>query len=324
VADASLKKSHDNLGAARPDAIQPFGWLIVSDEMASKVRRCSSNLALVFPRHKGALIGAALNDLLGPATAHSVRNALTRCADEGRPTVLFSVGLPGGDDAFDVAVSRGGGRSLIEIERAPAQADLGALDRVRSMIERIAKPATLEKLLTTTARLLFSTLQYERVSVLRFGPDGAAELLARQQVPALPHEPPQGGLTEAARNRLAAAGIRLIADRDALPAPIVGEAQTTRAQAPDLSRDLDFALLRAVEPEERDALRRDGFAASLSLALAVDERLWGAILCQNREPRLPHMGARVVAEMFAGFLSLRVQTLVGKEPLSDGDGSPRE
>lgn len=315
--NADLKKSHDNLGAARPDAIQPFGWLVVVDEMASAVRGCSANLDLLFPDREGAPVGAALNDLLGQPAAHSLRNALTRCSDHGRPALVQGIGFAGQDGAFDLAVSRRGPQALIEIERAPAQADLGALDRVRAMIERIAHPTTVEKLLTTAARLLFSTLQYDRVTVLRFGGDGATEVLARQQTHALPPETPAASLSEDARSQLAAARVRLIADRDAPPAPIVSVAET-RTSTPEPDLDLTFALLRAAEPEERDALRSEGFAASLSLALVVDGALWGAILCQNRTPRLPPMAARVVAEIFAGVLSLHVQTLVQKKALSDG------
>lgn len=311
MADGGGKKSHDNLESAPPDAIQPFGWLVVADESASKVRRFSANLDLLFPDRDA--IGATLNDLLGPATAHVLRNALTRCADGGRSALLQGIGIAGRDDAFDLAVSRRGEGTLIEIERAPAQADPGALDRVRAMLERIAQPATLEKLLPMAARLLFSTLQYDCVSVLRFGRDGEARLVARQQnLAAVPQDAPWAVLTEGARNRLAAAPIRLIADRDAPSTPIVGEAKTTpSATAPAL--DLTFALLRAAEPEERDALRRADFAASLTLALTVEDGLWGAIVCQNRAPRLPSMGERAVAEIFADVLSLRVQALALKE-----------
>jgi light-regulated signal transduction histidine kinase (bacteriophytochrome) len=316
--DVGQKKSHDHLAGNPPGAIQPFGWLIVGDESASKVRRCSANLDALFPDRDGALIGAALNELLGPATAHSLRNALSRCTDAGRPALLQEVGFAGRDGVFDLAVSRRGDATMIEIERAPAQADLGALDRTRSMIDRIALPTTLEKLLATAARLLFSTLQYDRVSVLRFGRDGAAELLARQQTHALPEEKPDLRLTEGARHRLAAARIRLIADRDAPPTPVIGLTAPS-APARDLTQepDLAFAGLRAADLEECDALRREGFAASLSLALIVDGGLWGVVLCQNRATRLPQMSERVVAEIFAGFLSLHVQTLLHKEALPD-------
>jgi light-regulated signal transduction histidine kinase (bacteriophytochrome) len=315
MADAGPTKSLDILVAARPDAIQPFGWLLIGDEMASRVQRCSVNIDLLFPGRKGALIGAAINDLLGPTTAHSLRNALSRCTDGGGPTLLQATEFAGCAASFDLAVSRSGAESLIEIEKAPAQPDLGALDRVRAMEERIAKQATLEKMLSTAARLLHSTLQYDRVSILRFGRDGAVQLLAQQPNAALPSDALGPVLTEGARSRLAAAHIRLIADRDALPTPIVGEADTTPTAEGDRNRKLTLALLRAVEPEERDALRREGFAASLSLALMVDGGLWGAILCQHPTPRLPNMSARVVAELFASFLSLRVQMFLQKEAL---------
>ncbi len=68
--------------------------------------------------------------------------------------------------------------------------------------------------------------------------------------------------------------------------------------------------MRAASRDERDALRADGFAASLSIALVIDDALWGAILFRDRAPRHPAMDMRAGLDIFAEFLALRVQVLL--------------
>ena len=213
---------------------------------------------------------------------------------------------------FDVAASRSGDETLIEIEPASSQSDRDALDRLRAIIDRIVQTTDVEKLMATAARLIFSILRYDRVSILRFEDDGPTRVLAQQKNLDLEQDDLAADLTNTPQPRLGASRIRFIADHDAPTSPILGKKNGT-----PLDLDLTWSCLRAAEADERQALRRGGFVASLCLTLVVDGAVWGLILCQDRAPRHPSMSVRAVAEIFSDFLSLQLQFLLQKRALGE-------
>jgi|GEM_PF-5296949 len=305
------KKRHKEVeAAAESDAIQPCGWLMVCNAQATKVLRHSANLGLLFPDHAEPLVGASVSELLSSETAHGLRNALARFIGPTRPALFLDRRLAGRDGAFDIATSRAGDEILIEIEQAPSQSDRDGLDRLRAMIDRIAQATEAEKLLATAARLIFSVLQYDRVSILRFEDDGSTRVLSQQKSVDLEQEDRAADLTGTSQPRLDGPRIRFIADHDAPPTPILGEDDGVPRRL-----DLTWSCLRAADIDERQSLRRGGFVASLSLTLMVDGALWGLVLCQDRAPRHPSMSVRAVTELFGDFLSLQLQTLLQKRTL---------
>ncbi len=299
-------------GAALQDAIQPCGWLMVCNTQATKVLRHSANLALLFPDRAEGLIGASVSELLGSNTAHGLRNALARFIGPTRPALFLDRRIDGCDGAFDVATSRSGDETLIEIERAPSQGDRDALDRMRAMIDRIVKASEVEKLLAMAGRLIFSVLQYDRVAILRFEADGSTRVVAEHKSLDLELNDPAADLSATPKPRLDGPRIRFIADRDAPPTPILGEDTGTPLEQ-------TWSGLRAADRDEHKTLRRGGFVASLALTLVVDGAVWGLILCQDRAPRHPSMSARAVIEVFGDFLSLQLQGLLQKRALSSAE-----
>jgi light-regulated signal transduction histidine kinase (bacteriophytochrome) len=297
------RKRPREAGAVQTDAIQPCGWLIVCNAQATNVLRHSANLGQLFPGRTEAFVGASVSELLGSETAHGFRNALARFIGPTRPALFLHRRLAGCDGDFDVATSRAGQETLIEIERAPSHSDSDAVDRLRAMIDRISQATEVEKLLATAARLLFSILKYDRVSILRFEGDGLARVLVQQKNLDLEKDDLSADLTTTSQPRLDGPRIRFIADHDAPPSPILGEQDGTPL-------DLTWSYLRAADVVERQALQRGGFVASLSLKLVLDGAVWGLVLCQDRAPRHPSMSVRAVAELFSDFVTLQLQALL--------------
>ncbi len=320
--------------AAQPDAIQPCGWLIVCNAQASKVLRHSANLGQLFPDYGDSFIGASVSELLGSETAHGLRNALARFIGPTRPALFLDRRLAGFDGAFDIATSRSGDETLIEIEQASPRGDRDVLDRMRAMIDRIVQTTEVEKLLTTAARLIFSVLQYDRVSILRFEEDGSTSVVAQHKSLNVEQDDVAADLADTPRARVDALRIRFVVDHEAPPMPILtptpGEADRTPLDPSPLDLaglDLTWSYLRAPDADERQALRRGGFVASLSVTLVVDGAAWGLILCQDRAPRHPSMPVRAITEIFGDFVSIQLQTLLQKralQELSAGGRSPAE
>src|SRR5271157_1487196 len=207
--------------AAQVDAIQPHGWLIVCDDAAAKVRRHSANLSELFRDRTEPFIGAALREILGSEVTHSLRNALSRNATPAPPALLMAVQFPGCEGAFDLSVHATDDETLIEIEQSGPEGGRSLIDRLRASVARVSRAGEVDKLLRIAARLTFSTLQYDRVAVLRLDSGGRPVVVAEQKSPDLESWAeglcPIENFAEATRAKYLATGLRVIVDAGAPP-----------------------------------------------------------------------------------------------------------
>jgi light-regulated signal transduction histidine kinase (bacteriophytochrome) len=292
--------------AASAAAIQPRGWAIVCDAQAALAVGHSANLAKLLPARKGVFIGAALRDLVGSETSHALRNALSRASAAPRPSLLPFRPIAGCEGAFDFAVHGAGERTIIEIERA-AEHDLDALDRARALIDRLSRSDSLDKLALMAARLVFSVLQWDCVTILRLTPEGAAHTLAQHKHPDWPDVAQNAALSTefSAESRAFYLGARLrfLSDCAAPPVELIG------APAPGLA----LAHLRAATADESARSATAGFAALLAMSIRVEGALWGLLLAHDRQPRSLNINERAVFELVGDFLSLSVQSALWRQ-----------
>jgi chemotaxis family two-component system sensor kinase Cph1 len=73
--------------------------------------------------------------------------------------------------------------------------------------------------------------------------------------------------------------LRIIGDVDYGPVPIQSVAESGPL-------DLTFSTFRSVSPVHLECIRKMGTAASMSISIVVDGRLWGLISCHHQGPRL--------------------------------------
>jgi light-regulated signal transduction histidine kinase (bacteriophytochrome) len=291
-------------------AIQPRGWAIVCDAQAAHVLGHSANLADLLPAREGVFLGAALRDLVGSETSHALRNALSRASAAPRPSLLPFRPIAGCEGAFDFAVHGAGDQTIIEIERA-AEPDLDALDRARALIDRLSRSDGLDKLALMAARLVFSVLQWDCVTILRLAPEGAAHTLAQHKRPDWPDAAQNTALSAEfsaeARACYLGARLRLLSDSAAPPVDLIGAPAT----------DLTLAHLRAATADEAARAAKTGFAALLSLPIRVEGELWGLLLAHDRQPRSLNMNERAVFELFGDFLSLSAQSALWRQEAAE-------
>ncbi len=286
-------------------AIQSRGWMTVCDDHAARILDHSVNLADLFPARGGGFFGLALRDLVGAATAHLLRNGLSRAGEAPRPILMPRQPIAGLPGLYDFAVHAAGDLTIIEFETA-VEADPFALDRLRALIDRLALAGGLNRLMTMAARLIQALLQWDCVTILRLDPDGP-RVLAQQKRLTWPDAEANASLCadfpEQARAGLRAARLRFIADIAAAPVGLAGESRP----------DLGMAFLRAATPDEASRARAAGFAASLALPICVEGELWGVLLAHDRAARNMTIDERAVFDLFGDYLSLSVQAALARE-----------
>ena len=77
--------------------------------------------------------------------------------------------------------------------------------------------------------------------------------------------------------------------------------------------DLSLSVLRAVSPIHIEYLKNMGVAASLSISIIADGKLWGLFACHHYSPRLPSFAYRTAAELFGQMFSLMLESRERRE-----------
>lgn len=131
---------------------------------------------------------------------------------------------------------------------------------------------------------------FDRVMAYRFDEDWHGVVIAEEKNQVYPetylnHHFPASDIPAQARQLFALNRLRMIPQVDYRPAALVPPVN------PQSGRPLDmtWAMLRNVSPVHLEYLRNMGVAASLTISLMNNDRLWGMITCHHATPRLvPH------------------------------------
>jgi light-regulated signal transduction histidine kinase (bacteriophytochrome) len=218
-------------------------------------------------------------------------------ADAGRP--------------FDAIVHRASDLLVVELEPATdaAQGDFRAYgaDTHHAMM-RLQSSGSLAELLDDTVSVVRSIAGYDRVMVYRFDEDSHGQVVAEDRAPAL--EPflglhyPASDIPAQARRLYVLNPLRIIPD--------IAYRRAELIWAPDLASrgplDLTFSTLRSVSPIHVEYLRNMGVAASMSVSIVHDGKLWGLIACHHYTPRFVPYATRMTCELIGHMLSTLIQS----------------
>lgn len=281
-------------------AVQPFGFLLaVSPDWI--VTRASVNAPSWLGRQVDEMLGLPLDELLDGEAIHVLRGHLQTLRGPDAVDRVFGVRLIGGQACFDVALHLSGGSIVIEAEPS-APEHLSAGNLVRSMVSRLQQTVGFEPFCREAARQMRALTGFDRVMVYRFAPDGSGEVIAEAVRSGLDRylglHYPASDIPKQARALYERNWLRIIANVDAPGAAVVP------ARDPDgAPLDLSLSTLRTVSPIHLEYLRNMGVAASLSVSILRNGRLWGLFACHHMEPRHISLERRTGSELFGQMFS---------------------
>src|SRR5262249_4980448 len=147
------------------------------------------------------------------------------------------------------------------------------------------------------ARQLRALTGFDRVMVYRFANDGSGEVVGEAAAEGIGSflglHYPSSDIPQQARQLYLRTPFRIIADIEAEPVPILPKRDETGEPI-----DLSLSVLRSVSRIHIEYLRNMGVAASLSVSIIVEGRLWGLFACHHYSPRCPSFEKRTLAELF--------------------------
>jgi len=301
-------------------AIQSFGFLVAMDP-AGRIARVSCNLRSFTGHVAESVLGAPIDVLFRKDAVHAIRNRLTLLRSGDAVERLFALELVEGRGPFDVAVHFSG--DLLVIEAEPHKGDLvDAVYKVRALTARLAHAPDLQAFQREACRQVRVLTGFDRVMLYRFDHTGAGEVVAealRQGVDSfLGLSYPASDIPGQVRLLYLRNLFRIIADVDGENSPVLA-APGLEAQPFDQS----LSVLRSVSPIHLEYLRNMGVAASLSISIVVEGRLWGLFACHHYKPMLPAFSQRSVAELYGQMYSLMLESRERREA-SEFEGRARE
>ena len=290
----------------RLGAVQPFGFLIAvsSDWLVTHI---SANAGDWLGGAGEELIGRPLNEIVSRRATHDIRNKLQilRAADSVER--LFGVALHEGGPLFDLAIHVTGGHIVVEAEPHVVDESFNSTLVVRSMVANMHQAASFKSFAQKATMQMRALIGFDRVMIYRFDDAGSGEVIAETAraglEPYLGLHYPASDIPKQARVLYERNLLRIIADIDAMPAPIL-----PAAPGPDETIDLSLSVLRSVSPIHIEYLKNIGVGASLSVSILRDGKLWGLFACHHMSPRLISLERRTAAELFGQMFSLLLES----------------
>lgn len=286
--------------------IQPHGYLFSCDARTGIVRHVSANCGELFECEPGVLIGQPVGDFIHlPLPAPELA-----CASSGEDARYVGSANIGAHARFcDISAHVAQGLLHLEIEPQPVGGAESAVELVHDMIVRIGiEDGDAERLHADVAAHVRRLTGFDRVMVYRFLADGTGEVIAESLAEGVQSylglRYPESDIPAQARALYLRNRVRVIASTDYRPSPILP------AMLDDGSPlDLSMHGLRSVSPVHLEYMRNMGMAASMSVSVIVDGRLWGLIACHHQAPRQLPPRHRTAADLLGVFYSMRVAAM---------------
>ncbi|MCD9018563.1 ATP-binding protein [Parachryseolinea silvisoli] len=285
-----------------PGSIQSHGFLLgvkqAPDFIIDFVSANAGEFIGVSPQR---LLGQPLRTIFSDQPFQEFTDYLDHGAiDASQPFVFRTVQIP-----YNTTLHYSGPVLLLEFEPFPdgSQNLPDLYNQTRRFISLMEDASSLTDLCETIAAETRSITGYDRVMIYRFDKDYNGKVIAENKrddlVPFLGHHYPHTDIPPQARALYLRNLLRIIADVHYTPVPIL----TLDDNTPDKNLDLSLSILRSISPIHIEYLQNMGVAATLTISLVQQKKLWGLIACHHYSPKtLPHF-TRLSAQLQGHFLT---------------------
>lgn len=281
-----------------PGGIQPHGMLLLIDETDFSVLQRSANADALLGDAASlpSVPGGTFDYLLGELTAW-----LKRPDDPFERSVLL------GSNRHHVSAQRTSQGLMLEFEPGSA---LGGNEayyaRLRRFVDNAESYDGVLALAQAAAREVRDLTGFNRVMIYRFDEQWNGTVIAEDGDGTLPSyldlRFPATDIPAQARELYRLNRIRLIPSATYDPIPLVPPLSPVDGAPTDLSA----SALRSVSPIHLEYMRNMGTAASMSISLIVDGKLWGLISCHHGDPLHVPPPVRNAAEFLGRIVSQQI------------------
>jgi chemotaxis family two-component system sensor kinase Cph1 len=294
-----------------PGAVQPYGFLLCLDEKTRLVVQASENVEAHVGISADELLHKGLDRLLGPDRLAEVQ-ALWPTLGTTPQLLGARLDYVKGQPFFKLILHRYDGLLWVEFEPV-AETEVSALDlpSLNFTLAQMLEARTVQEFSQRAVEHVREITGFARVGMYRFAPDESGEMLAEAKradlAPLLGLHYPATDIPQQARAMYLKNWLRFIPDVDYLAAPLVPVRNPATGRPPDMTH----AVLRSVSPIHIQYMKNMGVAATMTISIIQDGRLWGMIMCHHDSPRLVSFELRelclFIAKTFSALLPTKLQ-----------------
>jgi chemotaxis family two-component system sensor kinase Cph1 len=279
-----------------PGSIQPHGYLFVLDAAHLTILAISANVADVVGVESTALVGKHISEILTATHEGNLGSALK--TQKSGASVQIQFRRSSQTSEWDGITHLANGFILLELwPHIAAKASASLLASLSGAIERIRSSDSPESACDSLAKEIRHITGFDRVMVYRFDSDWNGEVIAEDKTENtasyLGHAFPASDIPSQARALYRRNTIRLIPDVSYTPSPLV----PPLLPPSDRPMDLSAVMLRSISPVHLEYLVNMGVAASMSVSILRDGRLWGLAIGHHSVARMPAMSVLQCCEL---------------------------
>lgn len=286
-----------------PSSIQPHGLLLACRAEDLVVEHVSENVKERFGIVVEQVLGRAIVDLFDASSAQQLRGvAELEFPLEGCPVRVRTQG----GQVFDAVAHRSDDILVVELEE-PIDDRQAFHPQLRRSVVRLQNAHSLDELCKLAVEELRSLTGFDRVMAYRFDEDWngrvVAEAKSEQLSSFLGQHYPASDIPAQARRLYTTNWLRFVVDSRYQPVAVV----PTLNPRTGLPLDQSFSVLRSVSPIHCEYLQNMGVAASMSVSLVHEGKLWGLLACHHYSgPRRVSYVVRDSCEFLARTLSWQI------------------
>lgn len=290
-----------------PGSIQPHGVLLVLQVPQLKILQASNNTDQFFGIPAESLIDQDIRVLVSSAQ----RKLLKQCISQQNPEIFnplkLSIKKQQKVIQFDAIFHLNDEILILELE-LPAQSEkiteLSFYHCLKASLLKIRKAASFQEATQLIVKEVRNITGYDRVMMYRFEPDDCGVVIAEDKQAELESyldlHYPSSDIPKPARNLFYKNWLRLIADMNYQPVEIISK-NNSLVNTP---LDLSFSVLRSTSPCHIEYCKNMGVAASMSISLITETRLWGMIVCHHSSPKYVGYETRKYCELLGQLMSI--------------------
>ncbi|MBE9166823.1 GAF domain-containing protein [Pleurocapsales cyanobacterium LEGE 06147] len=301
-----------------PDSIQPHGMVFALEEPQLKIILVSNNSLEFLGLHPRELLSKKLKDLFGSEQIKAIETYLAEDFDSISPRKI-SLHIHNKKAIFDGIIHRSNGIVILELEPTQSSEEGSFFrfhDLVKGSMNKMQNASNLSELCQVVVQEIRKISGFDRVMAYRFDSEGVGKVIAEERsdklISYLGLHFPAIDLPKEARRLFTLNWLRFIPDVNAQPVELVSTPNSVISQPLDLS----FSVLRSVSPCHVEYLNNMGVAASMSISLIKEKKLWGLIACHHSSPKYVSYEMRTACEFLGQAMSLE---LAAKEENEDID-----
>ncbi|MGM1057542.1 MAG: ATP-binding protein [Bacteroidota bacterium] len=286
---------------------QAHGVLISCDPQNFKITQVGGNLPDFFGISFEELFGNDLSYLLGEDRVKELGELLT----SKEPSVSQDVRI--NNTNFLMLAHYSGPNLILDFEPYHEVNNPYFFQKQLTLIlNRFQTVKSINQLCESATVLIKNMFGYNRVMIYKFDEEWNGEVIAESKEEEMGSwlglHYPATDIPAQARQLFLKSRVRIIADVNYTPVPIIPELSPLTGEPLDISR----SSLRAVSPIHIEYLKNMEVGASLTVAIIVKGQLWGLIACHHKTAKhldfYQRESCRFLAQMFSTELSLQVNT----------------